>query len=380
MLAKYYLEVDLICIIVLSCLMYQTICSNFTKINKKHLIVLLLCHLLFIFSDCIWIFNNGYIAYSTLGLFGYVLGDIGNSLNIIMSGMTGLSWLFFSESMQNKSIFSSNKRIMITVIPELILILLVIMNKYTHMMFEITKTGEYVRYSGYAIQILIGYGYIGFAVILSLHRAKTATNVMERKLALTMACFVIAPSIACIVQLFFSNMSILFIGTVLAVLNVYMDLQAQLVSNDALTGLNNRSRLDQKIYSAIKSLDNNTDLWLLIMDANRFKSINDTYGHLEGDHALILIADALREECFSSDFICRYGGDEFIVLHKTPKSQDCTDLINRINNNLSRNTLPYNLSVSIGSALYTKNIKDWNDFIRIADEELYKVKTIIKKK
>lgn len=227
---------------------------------------------------------------------------------------------------------------------------------------------------GYIYQIIIVYGYLGVAALLSLIRANKADTVQEKELSFASASFLIAPAIACAIQLVLSDMSILFMGIVVSLLNVYLSLQRQLVLNDALTGLNNRSRLDQKINQRIKSLNNDSDFWLLIMDADNFKHINDTYGHVEGDKALMLIANALRRGCDDSDFICRYGGDEFVVLHNSKKGEDCSVLTNRIDSLLSENKLDYPLTVSIGYAKYDSSISDWSSLVKKADEKLYKIK------
>lgn len=375
MLAKYYIEIDLIYIILLVCLMFQTIKSNFTKIDKTHFLVLLICSTLFVLSDFIWLFNDNFISYSVFGDFAYTIGEIGNNLYIILSGMISLSWLFFSESIQRKSVFSNHKYLYLALVPELILIVLCVTNISTNFLFCIDDSMTYIRnISGYVFQLIVVYGYLALAGILSVIRAKKAVTVQEKNTSLSAASFLIAPSITCVLQMIFDNMPILFIGIIVSLLNIYLTLQRQLVLNDALTGLNNRSRLDQKINLRIKNLRDGNDFWLIILDADKFKQINDTYGHVEGDKALILISDALRQGCDSDDFICRYGGDEFVILHNTLKGGDCSNLISNINNILSKNNLAYKLSVSFGCAKYDDSINSWLELVKKADEQLYLVK------
>ncbi len=375
MLAKYYAQIDLIYLVILLCLVYQTIKSNFTKTDKTHFLVLLICTICFVFTDLIWLFNNDYISYSIFGDNAFIIGGIFNNLNIILSGMTSLSWLFFSESIQRKSIFAHSKRLYLALIPEIILIILVFCNSGNDIFFVIDNSYHFIRnIRGYVYQLIVVYGYLAFAAILSLIRAKMADTVEEKERSIAAASFLIFPAIACIFQLYFSKMSILFFGLIISLLNIFLSLQRQLVLNDALTGLNNRSRLDQKINQRIKNLDDNSDFWLLIMDADNFKSINDTYGHVEGDRALILIANALKRACFDGDFICRYGGDEFIILHNSKKGEDCSVLISRIDSILSENKLEYPLSVSVGFVKYEESYGDWSSLIKKADDYLYKVK------
>ena len=380
MLAKFYIEIDLIYIILLLCLMFQTIKSNFTKIDKTHFLVLLICSTLFVLSDFIWIFNDDFISYSVFGDYAYTIGEIGNNLNIILSGMTSLSWLFFSESIQRKTVFSNKKLLYLALVPELILIILCATNISTNILFVIDDSLTYIRkVGGYAFQVVVAYGYLGVAGALSLARAKRAVTVQEKNTSLSAASFLIAPSISCIFQLIFYDMPIMFIGVIISLLNIYLTLQRQLVLNDALTGLNNRSRLDQKINLRIKNLKDENDFWFIILDADDFKHINDTYGHVEGDKALILIADALRQGCDDDDFICRYGGDEFVILHNTLKGDNCDSLINNINGILNKNNLAYKLGVSFGCAKYDDSINNWLELVKKADEQLYLVKKQKKK-
>ena len=375
MLAKFYLEIDIMCIVVLVSLAYQTMHSNFRKTNQVRFLEVLVVNIIFVFSDAIWIFNNNYISYSCLPFNGVVFGYIMNGINVCCSALAGWSWLRFSENFLDRHYISTPSGFAISLIPIIILAALTVTTGKTHLLFYITDEGQYVRQSGYVLQLILSYSYISTSVIIALILAGKTTNRQAKEKSLGIASFAIFPIIACVVQLFNPNMSIIFIGTIISLLNVYITLQGQQVLNDPLTGLNNRMLLDQKIMSGIEAVDDRHDFWLLIMDVNKFKGINDTYGHLEGDHALVRIADTLRKVSSDrGDFICRYGGDEFVFLHMTKKNEDCSKLISEINQTLAGYELPYNLSVSIGTAKYTSDVDTWTQLMEKADAELYKVK------
>ena len=71
------------------------------------------------------------------------------------------------------------------------------------------------------------------------------------------------------------------------------------------------------MLSIFSNMDQAEDVYLLMMDADGFKQINDHHGHVEGDHALQVISTVLKDVCSASGgFIARYGGDEFVVLQK----------------------------------------------------------------
>jgi len=83
---------------------------------------------------------------------------------------------------------------------------------------------------------------------------------------------------------------------------------------DGLTQIHNRKSFDLKLNSSISALSQGGRLALILIDVNYFKWINDTFGHVAGDKVLKVIADNLKKNFRQSDFVARYGGDEFVVL------------------------------------------------------------------
>ena len=144
-------------------------------------------------------------------------------------------------------------------------------------------------------------------------------------------------------------------------------------THDEITGAYNRSGYE----FLMKNLDLTTSA-LLVLDVDKFKSINDTYGHDVGDKALTKTAAALQGSFRSQDYICRIGGDEFtvIMLHVSPASGELIrEKVRRINAMLQTPAepgLPV-LSVSCGVA-FGSQAQDEDRLFRLADEELYAVK------
>lgn len=143
-------------------------------------------------------------------------------------------------------------------------------------------------------------------------------------------------------------------------------------SHDKLTGVYNRSGYD--ILS--QSIDLRSTAALLI-DADKFKEINDTHGHATGDKVLKKIAVMLRRTFRSEDYICRVGGDEFVVfmLHMDEERRELIKLkVGLINKGLADTSddLPP-ISVSIGVA-FGKDVPNVSTLIKNADEALYRMK------
>ncbi len=122
-----------------------------------------------------------------------------------------------------------------------------------------------------------------------------------------------------------------------------------------------------------------------MIDANKFKSINDNYGHIQGDKALKNIAESLRRGCHilsKRANIARYGGDEFAVLFESDTPENAELLKKSIVDNLKeineRTQIPFELTVSIGIAS-SDGFLNLKEFIDLADEEMYKAKEASRK-
>ena len=143
--------------------------------------------------------------------------------------------------------------------------------------------------------------------------------------------------------------------------------------HDALTGLFNRS-VFEKLRSRFKERDNS----FLIFDLDRFKEINDTYGHDAGDRALCYVASLLQENFRAEDYVCRIGGDEFVVImvHANSSMRELVEgKVRHINECLQapEDGLPP-MSVSVGVA-FGDRADPGPDIYKDADTALYRTKS-----
>lgn len=177
------------------------------------------------------------------------------------------------------------------------------------------------------------------------------------------------------------NLPIFFIAMVSFVFVVHIVSQSRAVSRDFLTGMNNRNELYRYLSRLFEKDDDLTpSLNLIFIDINKFKSINDTYGHSQGDKALICMANCLRQSAFSKDcFLSRYAGDEFIVVIKESPENTVGKFIDNLNKNISNanqtNTDPYRLSIAIGAVSYRDEFNTVEKFIEAADRKMYDMKS-----
>ncbi len=149
---------------------------------------------------------------------------------------------------------------------------------------------------------------------------------------------------------------------------------------DALTGLPNRSlffdRLNQAVISARRE---NGLLALLFVDLDRFKAVNDTFGHVLGDEMLQEVAERLKLCVRDSDTVARLGGDEFVVLaHDMGEVNDAALVAEKIIDQMSRSFSvggrEIALGASIGITIYPEDTDDAEEMMRNADMAMYRAK------
>ncbi|MGW4325774.1 diguanylate cyclase domain-containing protein [Nocardia sp. NPDC004573] len=148
-------------------------------------------------------------------------------------------------------------------------------------------------------------------------------------------------------------------------------------THDALTDLANRTLLQDKVR--LMATDPTRGVGLLLIDLDRFKQINDGYGHAIGDEVLVELAGRLREACPPDTVICRYGGDEF-VLATNPHHNNLGDLAHRIvaalRDPVWSSAGPVPVSASVGTAYNPPGSPlDFTDLLRRADRAMYSAKT-----
>jgi diguanylate cyclase len=151
---------------------------------------------------------------------------------------------------------------------------------------------------------------------------------------------------------------------------------------DGLTALANRRHFDETMQAmAGRAMNDGCDLSLVLVDIDRFKQVNDTWGHPVGDQVLQLVAAMLRRKLRPADFAARYGGEEFAVLLPLTNSTDAAALANRLREAFAGNRVVIResgqsigvVTISAGVAAYRpgERLGEW---LRRADNALYAAK------
>lgn len=156
----------------------------------------------------------------------------------------------------------------------------------------------------------------------------------------------------------------------------------ELAYTDALTGVFNRRYFDQRFSREIlRAKRYSRSLSVLMIDIDFFKNYNDTYGHLMGDRVLQKVASVLEEKLRRADILCRYGGEEFVVILPEINLENATIVAEKLRKAIMANThldesqmQKTNLTVSVGVASLPENSNDEEVILGLADKALYNAK------
>ena len=143
---------------------------------------------------------------------------------------------------------------------------------------------------------------------------------------------------------------------------------------DALTGIANRKMYKEEIYRSLKQRE---FFALLFIDLNKFKAINDTYGHHIGDSVLQEVSKRLMSEIDNEDFLARLGGDEFVIITKRKKV-----FLEKFIENIEKNVIGKHITegatvpieLSIGISMYPDDSRDEMMLSKYADDAMYVAK------
>lgn len=171
-----------------------------------------------------------------------------------------------------------------------------------------------------------------------------------------------------------------------------------LAERDGLTGVYNRRFFNQYFEIEVKRVKNflahaaqpvtnqanQMSLGLAILDIDHFKHINDTYGHLVGDYALKQVTDTIKRNICSYDVLCRYGGDEFVLLLTKPSNKAIVEVMEKIRQEideqafvLASNLQRIHLTISVGLVNFDEVLdKRDEEILKLADDRLLLAKNL----
>lgn len=178
----------------------------------------------------------------------------------------------------------------------------------------------------------------------------------------------------------FSLFISIIIGYIIGYTYQIKNVMKKLAYSDALTGVPNRLSLNENFMKISQAADKNKmSAAVLVVDINKFKEINDTYGHIAGDEVLKKFAKKVSRTLNSNDILMRTGGDEFLILLSNISSNDDIDseiykIKELLRNKWTINNKSIEVAVSIGFAVYPNDAVDIDELIHHADLMMYEEK------
>ena len=372
----FYVEANIVCIIIFFLLIMRDLGAVGRQAKQMIFVNIIVSHILYFVSDIMWVLIiGGYIPRSSVSVAAV------NILNaILLSAITGF-WFIYVELSQGEQYITVFKSRIITLIPAMAETVIMV---FLFTLFPKAVLGENneLTVTYYVIFISVPALYIIVSSVRSFIRAFKKENYAVRSRILVCGVYPVMLTLFGIMQVAWLQAPIFCFGSTIIMLYVYIISLNDQVSLDELTKLNNRTQLMKYVVS--ESSKQNVDKsvhYILMIDLNKFKQINDQFGHIEGDFALKRTADALKEACSDhmlKTFIARYGGDEFIVIVRTDNENAVRDLCSKIKSTLIRineeSGARYKLTASIGYSSYNGDVFEFQKALSEADEALYRDK------
>lgn len=256
-------------------------------------------------------------------------------------------------------------------IPTVVILLLLLADMFgAAILFEISPDNLYVR-GKYclAVYLLLG-GYYLYSVVITFRSRKKMPYVKF----FPVLYFIVPCVVGTIIQGLFYGITIGWLTVSIAFIFVQLNLQSESAFLDNLSGLYNRNYLAH-VFELIRR-KNFGNVYGIMLDVDRYKMINDSFGHLVGDDVIRTIGDLLRKSAPTGSIALRIGGDEFVVLLANSSQEQAENVVQIIRNQtdqLNKNKeKPYTLSLSIGSACF--NGYDTDAFLSDMDKAMYRDK------
>lgn len=365
----FYLEINLLCISILLLLARKLRQINHS-LEQTALIQLLVGEgTMFLFDTC-WVLINGSKEY------GPALNYTVNIAYFFCSLLCPyLTLRYLTVTLRGRQ-FTRRTTILLQ-IPVWTLTLISILSIKTGWIFTVNEENLYHRGSQYIWVYLFPLIYMIGAAVFSFICGLHSKDQRTRRKGFVLCINMLLPVIGSVLCMLMPQLVLVCCFVTVSMVYLIFEFQQGQVTKDSLTHLSNRYDLMLYLEGLFeeKSTFESSPFFVVYADIDYFKSINDTYGHLEGDHALCRVADALKNACRSNNgFPVRLGGDEFVIVFSAVSNADAMVFKQRLKKAVSDcgTGLPYELSLSAGmTRIQPEDREDIPAMLERADADLY---------
>ncbi len=342
----YYIQTNLVAVVILAYMFYVNSRKYQNHATEDRIFSLLIwVAMVFCISDMIaWIADGKNTFWVSLG----------NAVYIAATPVMSYFWadFMYCKNMGQRIWTSKVGKVLTAVLA--VLTLLIATSPWTKFCFYVDEHHTYHRTAGAYIAPIAAWLIIITATAIIVARSMKEYGALKNEAVSNIVSFILPIMVSSIFQMLFYGVTILQVGFTVSLLIVFVNRQGNMISLDELTGLNNRHELN-RYYDKLMRSDGVQRVCIYVTDINKFKSINDLYGHIEGDHALRMLAEALRKSVAQADtpwFLARYGGDEFVLVGVNKSVEDIDSIKAHVNAEIDKaNTIggkPYKISLSFG--------------------------------
>ena len=377
----YYTEASIVCVIIFGIMLVWDLFSIDKQEKQIKYDHALIAFMLYFVSDALWaaviagmLPRNRFIVVTT------------NFLNCILMAAITYRWLIYVMAVEQIPKRDKPLTRFVILIPFLL--------STAALIFTFLFAPDLLLSSDLELQPLYSVFLVAVPIIYivailgyTMKRAIAAESLIERRNHLVVGLFPLLVVFGGLAQVIvMSETPIFCFSSTILMLIFYIGSMKIQISTDPLTGLNNRGQLANYVTQKSNIHHENRLTIVIMLDINDFKLINDTYGHAEGDRALILVSNALKEVVRNHSipmFLARYGGDEFIlVAHPTSESEIdaiICEIRERIEARCRMEGTPYTISIGAGYDKLAGETDTFQKCMQRADEKLYEDKARQKK-
>ena len=366
----FYVTINILCSIIIVIMLVMMKFGVMHETEQKIFFNLCVHCLLFFFLDVFWVVLDGanFAGARTLNL-------CVNAAYFAQLVILCFFWSRYSFFLAEYRIRSTDLRILFCS-PLFINLAMSISSIWTGWFFTVDAEGHYHRGDLPVINALFVFLYLLTSFFVAFFMIKRKKNVVKKNRLYAVSALGVIPFLTEIIQIQLPGLSVICAGATIGLIVVFVEIQKEMISIDPLTKLNNRNQASLYLDGRFKQTIPGKKLYQFVMDLDKFKQINDTYGHMEGDRALLTVSNVLKEVCGPrGHFISRFGGDEFVVFANLSTDTAAKALCETIMARLAEESsgFPFKLSMSFGFASRNQGESEQELFAR-ADAALYEAK------
>ena len=367
----FYSEANIICVSMLLMLLINDIFHSTKQEKQVWFSRAIVANILYFISDIGWAAVLAGQLPKTRTLVALF-----NLSNYILLSLMAYEWFMFMAASERMDFRKMKEKRILCFLPMIVSTLVMVIAYIAAPNFWIGEDCELNAWY-YPMMISVPAFYLIASFVFSMINAGKAQSRDDQTLYRLIGIYPIGVMAFGILQVVTLSLPVFCFGCTIMLQFFYIQNMQALISVDALTRLNNRGQIDR--YMDQVRYRENAPVFIMMIDIDRFKEINDNFGHGEGDRALIIVSESLKQICerFKAPvFLGRYGGDEFTIIIQNPGEDESPErtaeiIRDTLSQKRAEKQLPYDLEVSIGYEALRDRNDTMKECMRRADENLY---------